>query len=281
MRCLERDRDERYSTMRELARDLHRHAVSAGELGGMPDLSSVLREVCAVEYAAKKEQLDNARQRANVYTLSQVPSAWDTLVTHSGSWSDSAQRETEISLVWTPEPQMVQSARASALSTADHRAPKPKQLGGQRHRPGKASRALVAIVAGAVLIAVLGLSRSFSQDDASPLDAQVSIASLSVVGPLPRSEIQQAVTRHVGRFRACYRSAAGAANRNAAGAVDVSIYIDSSNTVQKAKATGEPLPGIAACVQKAASATAIRPRTAPDVGGVHIEFQVKFKPLKK
>jgi hypothetical protein len=112
-----------------------------------------------------------------------------------------------------------------------------------------------------------------------PLDAQVSIGSLMVAGPLPRSDIQQAVSRHVSRFRACYRSASVTANRNAAGTVDVSIYIDSSNTVQKAKATGDPLPGIAACVQKVATAT--RPRAAPDVGGVHIKFQVKFKPLKK
>jgi serine/threonine-protein kinase len=107
------------------------------------------------------------------------------------------------------------------------------------------------------------------------LDAVSSIASISVDGPLPDSEIRSTVERALGTFRECYRSAARQASKTPALRVTLSFVIDEGRAARSVRVGGDTL-GLGACVKDAASK--IRTRVAPDVGTATVHVVVKFQP---
>jgi hypothetical protein len=107
------------------------------------------------------------------------------------------------------------------------------------------------------------------------LDAVSSIASVSVDGPLPDSEIRSTVERALGTFRECYRGAARAASKTPALRVTLSFVIDEGRAARSVRVSGDTL-GLGACVKDAASK--IRTRVAPDVGTATVNVVVKFQP---
>ena len=108
------------------------------------------------------------------------------------------------------------------------------------------------------------------------LDAVPSIASISVDGPLPDSEIQSTVQRVLGTFRDCYRSAAKTAGKTPALKLKISFSIDEGRAARDLRVSGDSL-GMGACVKDAASK--LRTRVAPDVGTASVRVVVKFQPV--
>lgn len=108
------------------------------------------------------------------------------------------------------------------------------------------------------------------------LDAVASIASISVDGPLPDSEIRSAVDRMLGAFRDCYRQAAKQARRTPLLKIKVAFGIDESRAAQNLRVSGDTL-GAGACIKDAASR--LRTRVAPDVGTAGVSVVIKFSPV--
>jgi hypothetical protein len=108
------------------------------------------------------------------------------------------------------------------------------------------------------------------------LDAVASIASISVDGPLPDSEVQSAVTRVLGTFRDCYRGAAKQAGKTPLLKIKITFAIDEGRAAQNLRVSGDTL-GVGSCVRDAASK--LRTRVAPDVGTAGVSVVVKFTPV--
>jgi eukaryotic-like serine/threonine-protein kinase len=108
------------------------------------------------------------------------------------------------------------------------------------------------------------------------LDAVASIASISVDGPLPDSEVQSAVTRVLGVFRDCYRGAAKQAGKTPLLKIKITFAIDEGRAAQNLRVSGDTL-GVGSCVRNAASK--LRTRVAPDVGTAGVSVVVKFTPV--
>jgi len=109
------------------------------------------------------------------------------------------------------------------------------------------------------------------------LDARVRITGMDITGSLPTSTVQQAVSRLTSGFRQCYQRAAQSARRDRRGAVSVSMQINEVGRARNARASGGPLPGIAACVQERLGS--VRTRQRPDTGRVQVRFSVSYVPL--
>jgi serine/threonine protein kinase/outer membrane biosynthesis protein TonB len=109
-----------------------------------------------------------------------------------------------------------------------------------------------------------------------PLAAAVRIRSLTVQGSLVNSMVSRGIDRVSSSLRECYREAAVGAGKNASGSVHVTVSIDENGKVDRATATGGPLPGIDECVRRAAMK--IRTLHRPDVGGASAKFDVNFTP---
>jgi serine/threonine-protein kinase len=107
------------------------------------------------------------------------------------------------------------------------------------------------------------------------LDAVSSIASISVDGPLPDSEIRSAVERALRTFRECYRGAARQASKTPALRVALAFVVDEGRAARNVRVTGDTL-GLSACVKEAASK--LRTRVAPDVGTATVNVVVRFQP---
>ena len=108
------------------------------------------------------------------------------------------------------------------------------------------------------------------------LDALPAVGGIDVKGPLQDSEIRRGVDRVTGAFRACYRTAARAAGKTPALAVRLSFEIDETRGARGITAARTALPGLAGCLEEAASK--IRTRIAPDVGNARVTITVSFKP---
>ncbi len=110
------------------------------------------------------------------------------------------------------------------------------------------------------------------------LDAAPTIGSVSVDGALQASVIRRGAERALTGYRDCYRSAARAASKTPAGTVKITFEIDETGAVRHVRASGAPLPGMAACVQDVTGR--IRSRIAPDVGVARASVVVTFAPTK-
>jgi hypothetical protein len=109
---------------------------------------------------------------------------------------------------------------------------------------------------------------------AGPGDVSVAATDVAVRGSLSRAVVEQAIARAQAGFHACYAPAALAANRDAGGTVAVQLSIDETGQAGAVSAQTGPLPGLAACVQRAAAL--IRTREPPDIGIATVTFQVAF-----
>ncbi len=109
------------------------------------------------------------------------------------------------------------------------------------------------------------------------LAAQVSLATLVVRGSLPSGVIRRALAKVKGRYASCYREAARKARRDGKGTTRVTFRISTSGSTRGVSASGNPLPGIAACVGSATKK--VRSSQRPDTGTVEVSFQVDFRPL--
>ncbi|MFN0250923.1 MAG: protein kinase domain-containing protein [Kofleriaceae bacterium] len=109
------------------------------------------------------------------------------------------------------------------------------------------------------------------------LDAVPSLASVSVEGPLPDSEIRSTVERVLGMYRNCYRTAARLAGKTPALRVKLLFTIDEGRAARNLRVVGDPL-GIASCLKD--NASKLRTRIAPDVGTADVSVVVKFQPTE-
>jgi hypothetical protein len=109
-----------------------------------------------------------------------------------------------------------------------------------------------------------------------PLDAEATTSGLTVQGALTRGVVERALARIVHNFRACYATAALRAERNAASNVQVAMMLDETGTARDATASGGTLPGLDECVREAARRLHTE---APDVGVVHVNFTVTYRPI--
>jgi hypothetical protein len=109
------------------------------------------------------------------------------------------------------------------------------------------------------------------------LDATPSLVRVAVQGPLPTSELENAIGRVTDDFRACYRSAARKAGRTPALTIKISFVIDEGRAARSARVGGDSL-GVAGCMRSAISK--IRTRVAPDVGTASASALVKFTPTR-
>ena len=107
------------------------------------------------------------------------------------------------------------------------------------------------------------------------LDATVSLAAASVSrGTLPTSDVSRAASRALDDYRACYRSAARRAGRDAAGTIIVRFEVDTRGRFRDVRPSPGPLPGLATCVAQASEG--LRTRNAPDTGTAQASMQVRF-----
>ena len=77
-------------------------------------------------------------------------------------------------------------------------------------------------------------------------------------------------------FRACYRIAARAAGRTVRASARVAFEVGERRAAQNIRVSGAALPGLAACLEGAASR--IRTRIAPDVGNAQVTLNLAFDP---
>ena len=110
------------------------------------------------------------------------------------------------------------------------------------------------------------------------MDAQPSITSVAVDGPLPESEIRSTVERVLGTFRDCYRTAAHRANRTPAMKIRIAFAIDEGRAAHNLRVSGDTL-GLDACVRDVAGK--LRTRVAPDVGTATVSVSIKFQPTEE
>ncbi len=96
-------------------------------------------------------------------------------------------------------------------------------------------------------------------------------------GSLARSIVQRAVEHVDAGFNTCYRDAAQRAGRDEMTTIHVAFVVDETGQATDITASAAPLDGLADCVR--ALTGRIRTQVAPDVGVVHVTFDVTFNPL--
>jgi hypothetical protein len=102
------------------------------------------------------------------------------------------------------------------------------------------------------------------------------VASVTVDGPLPDSEIRSSVERVLATLRDCYRAAARQAGKTPALKVKLSFTIDEGRAARSVKVSGDTL-GLGSCAKDVTSK--LRMRVAPDVGTAAVHVVVKFQPV--
>lgn len=81
-----------------------------------------------------------------------------------------------------------------------------------------------------------------------------------------------------GALERCYSEAARSLGRNARGTVTVSLTINEIGRAQSIRTSGEPLPGVGACVRGVVARLAA---AHPDTGTVDASFRVEFTPRSR
>ena len=125
-------------------------------------------------------------------------------------------------------------------------------------------------------------SRAATQSKPKPtppprsLAARARIADLRVAGSLVTSVVRRAIERRGPDYLECYRAAAQAAGRNSFGPLSVKIEIDHHGRSSSSNVGKHPLPGLSACVRKAARRVVTRRK--PDTGTVTATFRLVYAP---
>jgi serine/threonine-protein kinase len=111
-----------------------------------------------------------------------------------------------------------------------------------------------------------------------PFEASATIGVASWNGSLPRGTGVAAARRLRAALEECYARVARRTRRNARGTVTVSLTIDENGRAGSIRTSGEPLPGVGACVRTAMGRLA---GARPDTGTVDASFRVEFTPRSR
>ncbi len=107
--------------------------------------------------------------------------------------------------------------------------------------------------------------------------ASLGIAGIVVHGPLAEGEVRTAIQRGLEPMKACYRTAARAAQKSPRVTARVSVSFDDSRRATNVHVISPAWPAIAPCI--ATAAEQLRVSVAPDVGTADVTVDIAFTPV--